>query len=228
MFFDLLSFRFIETFQTRKLKCFRQKFETFQTRNLKRSKSVTFKCFLYQNKLRIWPKLWANRWNCTSKNFNFINLNHWTPHSFAFPLCTTLSWRLAIHGKRSFLQTIFRFIRKTGKQRTLYRKSYIKLSKGTIEVKRQPGGSASWADEASDATPEQVTVSKAKVSSAEKVREFDAIEHKNDQVNIVLGSSIVAKFESDATIPSDCGIHAYRGSTTKEKLKILKKYNENN
>ena len=95
--------------------------------------------------------------------------------------------------------------------------------KELLEVRRQPGGSSSWADESSDATPEQVTVSKAKVTFAETVREFEAIEHKNDQVNIVLGSNIASKLEIDATIPSDCGIHAYRESTTKKK-KLLEKY----
>ena len=45
-------------------------------------------------------------------------------------------------------------------------------------------------------------------------------------MNIVLGSSIVAKLEIDATIPSNCSIHAYRGSTTKEKIKGLEKYNQ--
>ena len=51
-------------------------------------------------------------------------------------------------------------------------------------------------------------------------KEFDAIEHKNEQVNIVFGSNIIAIFESDATTPGGGGIHSYRGSITKEKLKF--------
>ena len=60
-------------------------------------------------------------------------------------------------------------------------------------------------------------------------KEFDAIEHKNEQVNIVFGSSIIAIFESDATTPGGGGgIHAYRGSITKEKLKFWKKITKEN
>ena len=120
-----------------------------QTRELKRSKSVTFKCFLYQKKLQIWPKIfWANLWNWTSKNFKFINLNHWkcqliyqnTTLIHISSLYLSLSLRLAIHKKRSFLQTIFRFISKTWKQKTLYRKSSIKLSKRAIRGKTTTRG----------------------------------------------------------------------------------------
>ena len=41
---------------------------------------------------------------------------------------------------------------------------------------------------------------------------------------MVLGSSIIGKLESDATIPLDTAIHAYRGPTTKEKIKVVEKY----
>ena len=41
--------------------------------------------------------------------------------------------------------------------------------KELLEVKMQQGGSLSRADEASDATPEEVTVSKTKVTFADKV-----------------------------------------------------------
>ena len=59
---------------------------------------------------------------------------------------------------------------------------------------------------------------------SEKVRDFDSIPLKQEQSNLVLGSSIIGKLESDATIPLDTAIHAYRGSTTKEKIKFLEKY----
>ena len=54
------------------------------------------------------------------------------------------------------------------------------------------------------------------------LREFDAIENKNEQVNIVSGISIIAILKNKATISTDFGIQVYRGSTTKEKLRVLK------
>ena len=54
------------------------------------------------------------------------------------------------------------------------------------------------------------------------LREFDAIENKNEQVNIVSGISIIAILKNRATISIDFGIQVYRGSTTKEKLRVLK------
>ena len=56
------------------------------------------------------------------------------------------------------------------------------------------------------------------------LREFDAIENKNEQVNIVSGSSIIAILKNKATISSDFGIQVYRGSTKKEKLRVLKNF----
>ena len=40
------------------------------------------------------------------------------------------------------------------------------------------------------------------------------------------GGSIIGKLETDKTIPTDITVHAYRCSTTKEKLELLKKYPE--
>ena len=42
--------------------------------------------------------------------------------------------------------------------------------------------------------------------------------------NLVIGSSIIGKLEIDKSIPIDSAIHAYRGSTTNEKVKVLSKY----
>ena len=58
---------------------------------------------------------------------------------------------------------------------------------------------------------------------SEKVRDFDLIPLKQEQSNFVLGSSTIGKLESDATIPLDIAIYAYRGSTTKEKIKVVEK-----
>ena len=58
----------------------------------------------------------------------------------------------------------------------------------------------------------------------EKIRVFKATSPKKEENNISFGSSIVAKLEEDKSLPNDCSVHAYRGSTTKEKLKILDDY----
>ena len=47
---------------------------------------------------------------------------------------------------------------------------------------------------------------------------------KDWQANCILGSNIIAKLYDDASIPLDVAIHAYRGSSTLEKLKVVDKY----
>ena len=51
---------------------------------------------------------------------------------------------------------------------------------------------------------------------------------KSETENLVFGSSIIAKLENDRNIPNDCAIHAYRGSSTKEKINVLSKYEKRN
>ena len=53
---------------------------------------------------------------------------------------------------------------------------------------------------------------------------FQKNDFTNLQKNCVLGSSIIAKLYDGASIPLDVAIHAYRGSSTLEKLKVLDKY----
>ena len=59
-------------------------------------------------------------------------------------------------------------------------------------------------------------------------RNRSEISKKNDfttlQENCVLGSSIIAKLYDDASIPLDGAFHAYRSSSTLEKLKVVDKY----
>ena len=62
----------------------------------------------------------------------------------------------------------------------------------------------------------------------EKVRDMTLIPLKSETENLVFGSSIFAKLENDRNIPNDCAIHAYRGSTTKEKIIVLSKYEKRN
>ena len=61
---------------------------------------------------------------------------------------------------------------------------------------------------------------------AKKVRELKCFTIKDEQKNLVIGSSLVKNFVWDHTIPQDIGIHAYRGSTTLEEMEVLKQYPE--
>ena len=60
--------------------------------------------------------------------------------------------------------------------------------------------------------------------NSEQVRDFQKISKKDVNKNLVIGSSIIGKLEQDTTIPADIGMHAYRGSTTNKKLRVLKDY----
>ena len=44
---------------------------------------------------------------------------------------------------------------------------------------------------------------------------------KKETENLVFGSSIIEKLENVRNIPDESAIHAYRGSSTKEKMNIL-------
>ena len=61
----------------------------------------------------------------------------------------------------------------------------------------------------------------------ELVRDFPKKELSPECKNLVIGSSIIEKLEIDNPIPIDFSIHAYLGSTTNEKIKILNKYDQN-
>ena len=76
---------------------------------------------------------------------------------------------------------------------------------------------------------ESTTSSMVNCSSSncgEKVRDMSLIPLNDRTENLILGSSIIAKLENDPNIPEDSAVHAYRGSTTKEKIYVLKKNNE--
>ena len=59
-------------------------------------------------------------------------------------------------------------------------------------------------------------------TETEKVRTFNNFFLKETQQNLVLGSSIVAHLSKDKTIPQDVAIHGYQGSSTREKIAVLK------
>ena len=58
----------------------------------------------------------------------------------------------------------------------------------------------------------------------ELVRDFRKKELSPECENLVIGSSVIGKVEIDKPIPIECGIQAYRGSTTNEKIKVCNKY----
>ena len=58
----------------------------------------------------------------------------------------------------------------------------------------------------------------------EQVRDFIKNDFTTLQTNCVLGSSKIAKLFGDTIIPLDVANHAYRGSSTLEKLKVVDKY----
>ena len=70
------------------------------------------------------------------------------------------------------------------------------------------------------------TTIETKQVEPESVREYDLIDLQDNCTNLILGSSIIAKLQTDNTIPSDIAIHPYRRSTTKEKIAIVEKYSE--
>ena len=74
---------------------------------------------------------------------------------------------------------------------------------------------------------ESSSSSTTQVSKEEQmVRTFPIIETPTEAKNIILGSSIIGKLKTDKTIPTDTTFHAYRGSSTIEKLELMKKYPE--
>ena len=60
-----------------------------------------------------------------------------------------------------------------------------------------------------------------------KVRSFKPFPFTENTQNLVLGSSIVKKIMDDS-LPGDVSIHAYSGSTAREKIEIIDIYPDNN
>ena len=63
------------------------------------------------------------------------------------------------------------------------------------------------------------------------IRKFETlkIDEKTENFLIdLIGSSIIKHLARDRTFPRDCSIHAYPGSTTKEKLQFLQGYDQKN
>ena len=61
------------------------------------------------------------------------------------------------------------------------------------------------------------------LNNEHKVRTFPTFSIPENTENLLLGSSLVKNLVNDNSIPQDICIHAYRGSTTKEKIAVLEK-----
>ena len=72
----------------------------------------------------------------------------------------------------------------------------------------------------------QSTSTKAKEVS-KTVRNFSPFPIPEECVNLIWGSSITARVKTE-TFPNDTIVHAYRGSSTEEKINILDQYSEKN
>ena len=56
----------------------------------------------------------------------------------------------------------------------------------------------------------------------DRVRRFEPKEVPTEKQNLVIGSSLVKNLVGDSTIPEDICVHDYRGSTTCEKIEVVK------
>ena len=70
----------------------------------------------------------------------------------------------------------------------------------------------------------QSTSTKAKEVS-KNVRNFSPFPVPEECVNLILGSSIIARVKTE-TFPNDTIVQAYRGSSTEEKIKVLDQYSQ--
>ena len=59
----------------------------------------------------------------------------------------------------------------------------------------------------------------------QKLRNYSPFPIPEECVNLILGSSIIARVKTE-TFPNDTVFHAYRGSSNEEKIKVLGQYSE--
>ena len=69
-------------------------------------------------------------------------------------------------------------------------------------------------------TPKINTIAKNDVF----IQKFETIKFEEKTENFLVGRSIIKLLAGDRTFPHDCSIHAYKGSTTKEKRKHCNYY----
>ena len=61
-------------------------------------------------------------------------------------------------------------------------------------------------------------------ASKNQVRSFQAFDIREKRTNLVIGSSLVKNLMNARSIPEDVSVHAYKGSTTQEKLALMEQY----
>ena len=79
---------------------------------------------------------------------------------------------------------------------------------------------------ATNNTPQASSTTSTSGYNVNKVRSFQAFPVKDNTTNLIIGSSIVKNLVNDRSFPADVEVHAYRGSTTLEKLQILEQYDQ--
>ena len=97
-------------------------------------------------------------------------------------------------------------------------KNYVIQCSTYIKERRQDGDQATYKKD--QEVPHNL-------NNEYKVRTFPTFNiPETSTENLFLGSSLVKNLVNDNSIPQDICIHAYRGSTTKEKIALLEKYPE--
>ena len=77
------------------------------------------------------------------------------------------------------------------------------------------------------ATPAIITPTiKTSAKNCVFIRKFETLKIEEKTENFLIGSSNIKHLARDRTFPQDCSIHAYPGSTTKEKLQLLHCYDQ--
>ena len=96
-------------------------------------------------------------------------------------------------------------------------KNYVIKCKAYIKERRQDG------DQASSKKDQEIPQN---LINEYKLRTFPTFSIPENTENLLLGSKLVKKLVIDNSIPQDICTHAFRGSTTKEKIAVIEKYPE--
>ena len=102
----------------------------------------------------------------------------------------------------------------------LYVATYKKMEEKDDIVKKHV---LTVSDYLTRSNPSQPTSHQTSASN-NQVRSFQAFDIREKTTNLVIGSSLVKNLMNDRSIPEDVSVHAYKGSTTQEKLALMEQY----
>ena len=102
----------------------------------------------------------------------------------------------------------------------LYVATYKKMEEKDDIVKKHV---LTVSDYLTRSNPSQLTSYQTSASN-NQVRSFQAFDIREKTTNLVIGSSLVKNLMNDRSIPEDVSVHAYKGSTTQEKLALMEQY----